>query len=248
VSAGHFTTHLDEVIAYNGDGSYTAKRLVLYPIGATGYAHATLLMMPAGTKVLSHWHDDREAVFLGLAGRGRFLLDGVERAAVAGTAMLQTRGAVHGFKAEGEERFDFLDVALLTDRGDHADAAGCFCEVGEVVDAETAYGSARALFAGRFANPAIRFVGERTVAPGAGYGAETTPRGCEQIQLVTRGRGEVRLLGRTVELRAGSVLYAVDGLDFELRAGDEGLGLVAAVSAMGRIPVPPWFAGLRSAA
>jgi hypothetical protein len=57
----------------------------------------------------------------------------------------------------------------------------------------------------------------------------------------------VRLLGRTVELRPGSVVYAVDGLDFDLRAGDAGLGLVAAVSAMGRIPVPPWFAGLGGA-
>ena len=74
MSLQHFVTHLDEVIAYNGDASYTAKRLVQYPIGASGYIHGTLLLMPPGTKVLSHWHDDREAMFVCVSGTGH---DGV---------------------------------------------------------------------------------------------------------------------------------------------------------------------------
>jgi len=102
------------VIPYTGDGSYVAKRLVNYPIGAAGFAHATLLTMPPETKVLSHWHDDREAVFYCVRGEGLFVLDDVERTATPGTAMLQPVHAIHGFLAGGEE-FHFLDFALLSD-------------------------------------------------------------------------------------------------------------------------------------
>ncbi|MFL5953325.1 MAG: cupin domain-containing protein [Gaiellaceae bacterium] len=239
MSIHHFTSHLDQIVPYTGDGSYVAKRLVLYPIGASGYAHATLLTMPPGTKVLSHWHDDREAVFYCLRGEGLFVLDDVEHAATPGTAMLQPVNAVHGFVA-GATGFDFLDFALFADTGSSRDPGSCFAELANLVPLPTRYGDESPLFAG-FANPAIRFVGERRID--GCFDQSDVHDGTEQIVLVLEGEGELELLGHRVPLRAGSVVYLIADLPFSIRGS---LRTVASSSDAGRIPEPPLFDELRA--
>lgn len=238
MSIHHFTSHLDQIILYHGDGSYIAKRLVLYPIGASGYAHATLLTMPPGTKVLSHWHDDREAVFYCLKGEGLFLLDEVEHAASPGTAMLQPLHSIHGFVA-GSNDFHFLDFALFTTHGVERAPADCFSRVDEVAPQARRYGTDRPLFTD-FANPAIRFVGERAI-DGAFTDADVDA-GTEQIVLVLEGEGELELLGRRAALRAGSVAYLVAGVPFAIEGA---VRVVTSSSLAGRIPEPPYFNRLR---
>jgi quercetin dioxygenase-like cupin family protein len=239
VSIHHFTSHLDQVIPYTGDGSYVAKRLVLYPIGASGYAHATLLTMPPGTKVLSHWHDDREAVFYCLQGEGLFVLDDVERAATPGTAMLQPLNAVHGFVA-GAADFHFLDFALFTDLSASRDPDACFVELADLRSVATRYGDETPLF-DTFANPCIRFVGERRID--GRFDESDVHDGTEQIILVLEGAGELELLGQRVPLRPGSVMYLIAGLPFSVRGT---LRTIGSSSDSGRIPEPPLFDALRS--
>jgi quercetin dioxygenase-like cupin family protein len=239
MSIHHFTSHLDQVIPYTGDGSYVAKRLVLYPIGASGYAHATLLTMPPNTKVLSHWHDDREAVFYCLEGEGLFVLDDVERTATPGTAMLQPQNAVHGFVA-GEADFHFLDFALFTDVEVPRDPDACFVELADLTPVPTPYGDETPLF-DTFASPHIHFVGERRID--GCFDESDVPGGTEQIVLVLEGEGELELLGQRVPLRRGSVMYLIVGLPFSVRGT---LRTVASSSDAGRIPEPPLFDMLRS--
>lgn len=240
MSIHHFTSHLDQVIAYRGDGSYVAKRLVLYPIGAAGYAHATLLTMPPGTKVLSHWHDDREAVFYCLQGDGLFVLDDVEHEASAGTAMLQPLHAVHGFVA-GSSDFHFLDFALFTEHGVERAAADCFSKVESIAPHERSYGADVPLFPS-FANPAIRFVGERHID--GTFTHADVDEGTEQIVLVLAGEGELELLGQRTPLRTGSVAYLIAGLPFAICGP---VRVVTSSSLTGRIAEPPLFDRLRAA-
>jgi quercetin dioxygenase-like cupin family protein len=226
------------VVPYTGDGSYVAKRLVNYPIGAGGFAHATLLTMPPETKVLSHWHDDREAVFYCVRGEGLFVLDEVERTATPGTAMLQPVHAIHGFLA-GAEEFHFLDFALLSDVAVARETHACFTHVEEIAAQPRVYGSEKPLFA-EFANPAIRFVGERHID--GTFTEQEVEAGTEQIVFVLDGEGELELLGRSVPLRAGNILYLIADLPFAVTGR---LQTVCASSIAGRIPEPPLFARLR---
>lgn len=239
MSIHHFVSHLDQVIPYTGDGSYIAKRLVLYPIGASGYAHATLLTMPAGTKVLSHWHDDREAVFYCVQGEGLFVLDETQRRAVPGTAMLQPVNAVHGFVA-GDGEFHFLDFALFTDAAVERRVDACFAEVGALRSEERRYGTETRFFAS-FANPAITFVGERRI-DGRLDLSDIGP-GTEQIVLVLDGEGELELAGARMPLRAGSVAYLIADLPFVIEGR---LRTVSSCSRPGRIAEPPLFNRLRA--
>jgi quercetin dioxygenase-like cupin family protein len=226
-------------VPYTGDGSYVAKRLVNYPIGASGHVHATLLTMPPNTKVLSHWHDDREAVFYCIRGEGLFVLDDVERTATPGFAMLQPVHAVHGFLAGGDE-FHFLDFALLTETAVPRPTESCFVHVDERRSQPTRYGSETTLFH-EVANPAIRFLGERRIE-GTFTDADVEP-GTEQIVMVLEGKGELDLLGRSVPLRQGSIAYLIADLPFAI---DGRLRTIAASSVAGRIPEPPLFARLRA--
>ena len=239
MSLHHFVTHLDQVIPYTGEGSYVAKRLVLYPIGASGFAHATLLTMPAGTKVLSHWHDDREAVFYCLRGEGLFVLDETERRATPGTAMLQPVNAVHGFVA-GDAEFHFLDFALFTDRAVDRAVETCFSHVDELPAVDRPFGTETPLFR-EFANPAVTFVGERRID--GRLDENDVDAGTEQIVLVLDGEGELDLAGRRVPLRAGSVAYLIAGIPFAIEGR---LRTVCSSSRPGRIPEPPLFDRLRS--
>lgn len=195
--------------------------------------------MPPGTKVLSHWHDDREAVFYCVRGTGLFVLDELEQTATPGTAMLQPVGAVHGFLADDDE-FHFLDVALLTDTAVAREPRDCFTHVDEVPAVPRGYGSEQALFGG-FANPAIRFVGERRI-DGAFTDADVEA-GTEQIVLVLAGEGQLELLGRFVPLREGSIVYLIADLPFVVRGY---LRTICASSRAGRIPEPPLFSRLRA--
>lgn len=239
MSIRHFTSHLDEIIAYTGDGSYIAKRLVLYQIGASGYVHATLLMMPPGTKALSHWHDDREAVFYCVEGQGTFVLDGVEQEAGPGTAMLQPLNAVHGVAA-GESEFHVLDFALFTETGVAREASTCFTNIADRPPVTKRYGEEKALFED-FANPHIRFVGERRI-DGQFTEADVHP-GTEQIVLILEGEGQLELLDHTIPLRAGSIMYLIANLPFHVSGH---VRTVCASSDSGRIPEPPLFDMLRS--
>lgn len=249
MSIQHFVTHLDEVIAYNGDASYTAKRLVQYPIGASGYIHGTLLLMPPGTKVLSHWHDDREAMFVCVGGTGRFALDEVEREVRPGIAMLQPFRAVHGFQATGTEEFRFLDLALFTDRGADIAPEDCFVDVEEVTPEPTAYGERRPYFAPDvYGNPAVRWVGEYRLRPGGVLTDAHRPAGTETILLAIAGTGMLDLLGRRIPVTPGSVHYLIDGLPFSIEnTGTEQLRYITGSSAPGRYPEPPLFDRLRAA-
>lgn len=239
MSIHHFTSHLDQVIAYHGDGSYIAKRLVLYPIGAAGYAHATLLTIPPGTKVLSHWHDDREAVFYCLEGEGLFVLDDVERAASPGTAMLQPLHAIHGFVG-GSSDFHFLDFALFTTDAVKRAPADCFSQVELITPQQRHYGSDVPFFTD-FANPAIRFVGERLID--GTFTDGDVDAGTEQIVLVLDGEGELELLGQRTPLRRGSIAYLIAGVPFAMRGS---IRVVASSSLTGRIPEPPYFDRVRN--
>lgn len=239
MSLHHFVSHLDQVIPYTGDGSYVAQRLVLYPIGASGYAHATLLTMPAGTKVLSHWHDDREAVFYCLRGDGLFVLDETERHATPGTAMLQPVHAIHGFVA-GRDEFRFLDFALFTDTAVERPVDACFAQLEELAPVERRFGTETPLFP-RFANPAISFVGERRI-DGRLDESDVEP-GTEQIVLVLDGEGELQLAGARAPLRAGSIVYLIADLPFAIEGR---LRTVSASSRAGRIAEPPLFDRLRA--
>lgn len=239
MSIHHFVSHLDQVIPYTGEGSYIAKRLVLYPIGASGYAHATLLTMPPGTKVLSHWHDDREAVFYCLQGDGIFVLDETERHASPGTAMLQPVHAIHGFVAGGDE-FRFLDFALFTDTAVERPVDACFAQVGDLTPIERPFGTETPLFP-RFANPAISFVGERRID--GRLDESSVEPGTEQIVLVLDGDGELELAGTRVALRAGSIVYLIADLPFAIEGR---LLTVSSSSRPGRIPEPPLFDRLRA--
>jgi quercetin dioxygenase-like cupin family protein len=240
MSINHFISHLEQIIPYHGDGSYIAQRLVLYPIGAAGYAHATLLTMPPGTKVLSHWHDDREAVFYCLRGEGLFVLDDVEHAATAGSAMLQPLHAIHGFVA-GATDFQFLDFALFTSDGMERNAADCFARVEDVAPQQRAYGTDLPLFTS-FANTAIRFVGERLI-DGTFTDADVDA-GTEQIVLVLDGEGELELLGRRTPLRTGSIAYLIARVPFAIHGT---VRVVTSSSLTGRIAEPPFFDRLRAA-
>jgi quercetin dioxygenase-like cupin family protein len=241
----HFVSHLDEIVTYVGEGSYAAKRLVLYPIGATGYVHATLLMLAPGTKVLSHWHDDREAVFYCVAGSGSFVLDEVEHEATAGSAMHQTWQAVHGLAAVGSERFDVLDLALFTDHGKHRDPESCFTVLDPTGGEATDFGRRIPLVSQDvFASDAVRFVGELVLRDL--FTEKHVERGTEQILLVLSGSGAIHLLDQRVPIRPGSILYLID-FPFGIKPDDE-LRLVGASSRMGRISVPPLFANLMARA
>lgn len=250
MSLQHFVTHLDEVIAYNGDASYTAKRLVQYPIGACGYIHGTLLMMPPGTKVLSHWHDDREAMFVCVSGTGRFALDEVEREVRPGIAMLQPFLAVHGFQATGTEEFHFLDLALFAERGADIAPEDCFVDIEEVEPEPTGYGERRPYFPPEtYGNPKVAWVGEYRIAPGRSMTEADRPEGTETIMLALSGMGTLTYLGRTVPITPGSVHYLIAGVPFAIEnSGDEQLRYITGSSEPGRYLEPPLFARLRAAA
>jgi quercetin dioxygenase-like cupin family protein len=239
MSIRHFTSHLEEIIAYTGDGSYIAKRLVLYQVGASGYVHATLLMMPPGTKVLSHWHDDREAVFYCVQGQGTLILDDVEKEAGPGTAMLQPLNAVHGVTG-GQSEFHVLDFALFTETGVTREVSTCFTNIADRPAVATQYGQETALF-DDFANPHIRFVGERHID--GQFTEADVPPGTEQIMLVLEGEGKLELLGQTMPLRVGSIMYLIANLPFRISGC---VRTVGASSDPGRIPEPPLFDKLRS--
>jgi quercetin dioxygenase-like cupin family protein len=194
--------------------------------------------MPPGTKVLSHWHDDREAVFYCVRGEGLFVLDDVERTATPGSAMLQPVRAIHGFRA-GSDEFHFLDFALFTDVAVVREAAECFTHVDQIGARRRPYGSEKPLF-GEFANPAIRFVGERRVE--GTFTGDDVEAGTEQILLVLEGDGELELLDQSARLRPGSILYLIADLPFAVTGR---LRTIGASSVAGRIPEPPLFARLR---
>jgi mannose-6-phosphate isomerase-like protein (cupin superfamily) len=250
MSIQHFVTHLDEVIPYTGDASYVAKRLVHYPIGASGYIHGTLLLMPPGTKVLSHWHDDREAMFVCVGGTGRFALDELEREVRPGIAMLQPFLAVHGFQATGDEEFRFLDLALFADHGADIAPENCFVDVEEVTPEPTGFGERRPYFPPEtYGNPAIRFVGEYRIRPGGVLTEADRPAGTETIMLAIGGTGELDLLGRRMPVTPGSVHYLIRDLPFTIRStGPEPLRYITGSSLPGRYLEPPLFDRLRAGA
>lgn len=210
-----------------------------YPLGATGYAHATMLTMPPGTKVLSHWHDDREAVFYCVAGEGLFVLDDVERRAMPGHAMLQPLHAAHSFVATGDAPFHFVDFALLTGSGPPRRAEECFVHADEITTVPTAYGEDRPLFSD-YGNPAIQFVGERRLDRPMTH--NDIPSGTEQILLVLHGTGELDLLDETISLRSGSIMYLIEGIRFRIEGR---MRLLGTSSRPGRIREPPYFAEAR---
>ena len=255
-SAGHFISHMDQIIVYFGDGSYRAKRLVQYPIGVSGFAHGTMLMMPKGSKVLSHWHDDREAIFYCVAGSGTFVLDGEHEPIGPGDVMFQPLMAIHGAAASSEEEFHFIDFALFapnegaTGRGAVRPVSReeCFFRAANVPETGTKFGVRRDFAPrGGFLNQAIRWIGEIWVGEGQMLGPSDIDDRAEHISMVLSGTGRLRMLDTVVELRPGSVQYLIAGLAFTLEnCGTEPLRLVGVSSLPGRIPEPPYFDALRA--
>jgi quercetin dioxygenase-like cupin family protein len=243
--ARHLINHLDEILEYRGDASYAAKRLVAYPNGASGYAHATLLRMPPRTKVLTHWHDDREAIFYCKSGTGALLLDGDLFEAAPGSAMLQRRLQAHGVVA-GDETFEVLDIALFLATAEMTERAdGRFVARDGYVEERTAYGRAATPFPpAAFSNPAVTGFAELTVAAGRALTAADLDPESEHILFVLAGDGVLSYLGGEHPLREGHVAYLVAGTQFALAAASDVVALCVS-TLPGRIEEPPWFNRLR---
>ena len=247
MSIHHFTSHLDQVITYYGDGSYTAKRLVQFTWGASGYTHGAVLTMPPGTKALTHWHPDRESIYYCIGGSGIFWLDTVERQVGVGDAMFIPLMSAHCAVNTGPEPLVFLDYALFSDIRSSIDPGACFSNIETVPAVETAFGQDRPLFPqSTYGNPAIRWVGELWVEPGRALTERDVEPGTEQILQVLEGEGALDLLGQRLALSPGSVQYLIDGLPFRIgNTGRSRLRLLGTRSRPGRIPEPPLFEQVR---
>jgi quercetin dioxygenase-like cupin family protein len=87
--------------------------------------------LPAGARVpVSHSHDGFEETIYGLRGVTTFTVDGDPREIGPGDAVCIPRGAVHGFRVDGDEDASILCIATPGRFG-----AGYFREMAEVLEA-----------------------------------------------------------------------------------------------------------------
>lgn len=246
MSIHHFVSHLDQVIPHQE--GYIGKRLVTFLAGAVGYAHGIFLTLPAGTKILSHWHEDREAVFYCVSGAGTFVLDDREMRVGPGDAMFVPLTSVHGFVANQNSPFHFLDFALFSTHRSVAAIDDCFAAGVDLPGTPERYGRRRALFRQEtYGNPAIKFVGEYVVNPHADFSDRDVDPSSEQILLALDGVGQLEYLGESLPVSAGSIQYLIQGVPFRIEnRGTAQLRLVGTSSQPGRYLEPALFQTLRN--
>jgi quercetin dioxygenase-like cupin family protein len=247
MSLQHFVSHISEIEAYFGEGSYRAKRLVHFGGAGTGgicgYAHAAELYLAPGTKLLSHWHQDREAIFYCLEGEGVFLLDGLERRVGPGDGMFIPLGAVHGGFNAGAREFRFLDCALFTDTRSPLEVGeGCFARIGSAPTTTARGVTWKSLFPREtFGNQAIVWWGEVWLEPGQRMQPDRYEDD-EQIFYVLEGRGRLWLGPGEVELRPGSIVHILPDVVHALaNAGESPMRLVGSRSGIGRVLMPDYY-------
>lgn len=240
----HFTSHLSEILEHHE--GYRGRRLVTFLAGAEGYAHGIHLVLPSGTKILSHWHEDREAIFYCMRGHGYYFLDGEAREVFAGDVMFIPLMAVHGV-AGGDADLEILDFALFSDTRSTAAAEDCFAHALDRGVETTPFGVRRTFFPPEiYGNPAIKWVGVYELRTGEALGIRDVPIGTEQLIIVQEGYGTLQYLGSRLELRPGSIAYLIAGVDFVIRPlSGQNLVLVGTSSVPGRYPEPQLFKTLK---
>jgi quercetin dioxygenase-like cupin family protein len=240
----HFTSHLSEIPEHHE--GYRGRRLVTFLAGAEGYAHGIYLVLAPGRKILSHWHDDREAVFYCTSGQGYYLLEDQVREVGVGDAMFVPLMAVHGFIG-GSVDFEVLDFALFSEGRSNAAIEECFSQTSHLDAEETEFGYRRTFFpSGTYGNSAVKWVGSYELRARGTLEKRHVPIGTEQLVFVERGVGTLEYLGATLALRSGSIAYLIAEANFAIAAGpSEDLHLVGTSSLPGRYPEPPFFRRLK---
>lgn len=242
----HFITRLSEVLPHRE--GYLGTRLVTFMAGATGYAHALLLTVPPRTKVLSHWHTDREAIFVCTSGRGIFVLDDLEWEVLPGDALFLPLTHIHGIANPFDAPMEMLDFALFSDDESSTTLAECRSPASDAIWETTNYGRSRTYFRRQiYGNPAIQWVGELWVDPGQELDSSCFPTNTEKILLVAEGLGRLSYLGEQVVLEQGVAVHLVSGVAFSLTSDDQqAMRLIGTASLAGRYVEPVVFSRLRS--
>ena len=242
----HFVTPLANVLPHR-DG-YFGKRLLTFLAGATGYAHALFMTIPPKTKVLSHWHTDREAIFVCLSGHGIFLLDDMEWHVAPGDALFVPLTHIHGIANVSGGTMEMLDLALFSEREGMSSLEECRSPGHSAQWDTRQFGVARAYFpATFFGNDAIKWVGEVAVHAGMALSERDFPEGTEKVLFVLKGEAELDYLGERAPVEAGVAVHVVSGVAFTvINKGPGALRLNCSASLPGRYVEPKLFRDLQS--
>lgn len=248
MSLHHFVSHISEIERYNSEGSYYGRRLVnfggggLNTSGICGYVHAAELYLPPGIKLLSHWHQDREAIFYCLSGEGLFLLDGIERHIGPGDGMFIPLGAVHGAVNTGDGEFRFLDCAFFTHRRSSIETGeDCFSNIDDTPSPGDGGALLKPLFRPEiYGNEKIKWWGE--IRMNTGQMMENHYKDQELLFYILEGNGELNFFDRDISLRSGSIAYIIPDIPYRIgNSGKSPLRLICSRCQIGRVPVPPFF-------
>jgi quercetin dioxygenase-like cupin family protein len=242
-NAAYFAYHVSEIAPFRHEEGYEGRRLNSLWGGAIEGrepgAHAQLLdcYLPAGRRLLSHWHVDREALFYCLGGSGRFLLDEHARPVRPGDAMFQPLGAVHGADNPGGEHLRYVEVVMPVTRPSPLPAGErCFTSLAASAAVEARGATWRPLFPPGTYGQQVDWIGELQLAAGRSLETLADPD-AELTLLVLEGEGAAQIEGVELPIRAGSILYLPAGFEHGLSAR-AGLRLFGVRASAGRAFVP----------
>lgn len=111
------------VVAHDGIGRITFRRLVEDGALAGGVNFIDHAILPPGVSIGRHRHSaDEEELYLVLSGEGRMWRDGTEFTVVAGDLVRNLPGGAHGLENTGHVPLALFVIALKVEAGT-ADAA-----------------------------------------------------------------------------------------------------------------------------